>query len=147
MILRPVTSEDAKSLVRLIKQLGYNPTESELLQTIEAYNQSDHSWSYAIAVDEVVVACASYHLVPYFHCKGALMRVTSLVVDSDFKRKGFGKVLLDQAGILARENGCDKVELTTGGHRKNEAHLFYEALGYKPYDGVRYLKGIDAWIN
>lgn len=61
-------------------------------------------------------------------------------VDSNFKRKGLGKILMDKAVILAKENSCDKIELTTSGHRSNEAHLFYESLGYKKYDGIRYLK-------
>lgn len=142
MKLRTVTSKDSKMLVGLMNQLGYESKESELLKSIEVYIKNENSWSYVIEVEHNLVACASYHLIPYFHREGALMRITSLVVDSKHKRKGFGKILMNQASDLAKINYCDRIELTTGGHRSDEAHLFYEALEYKEYNGVRYLKDV-----
>ena len=142
MKLRTVSSKDSKMLVGLMRQLGYESTESELLKSIEVYIKNKNSWSYVIEVENALIACASYHLIPYFHREGALMRITSLVVDSTHKRKGFGKILMNQASDLAKTNFCDRIELTTSGCRSDEAHLFYEALGYKAYNGVRYLKDV-----
>jgi len=142
MNLRHVNTQDAKSMVNLIDQLGYKATEAELLKNIEIYSNNNSSWCFVIDVDGVPIASASYHLTPYFHAKGGGLRVTSLVVDANHKRKGFGEMLMNKASELAKEHGCDKIELSTGGHRAGEAHLFYESLGFKPYDGVRYLKKV-----
>lgn len=49
---------------------------------------------------------------------------------------------MKQATALAKRNYCDRIKLTTGGQRLDETHLFYEALGYKEYNRVRYLKGV-----
>jgi GNAT superfamily N-acetyltransferase len=46
---------------------------------------------------------------------------------------------MDAASKLAVERGCDKLELTTGSHRSDEAHRFYESCGFTKYDGVRYV--------
>ena len=141
-MIRTVKTKDVGNLVILMNQLGYQSSISELLECINNYNKDKNSWSYVIEFESRIIACASYHLIPYFHRKGGLIRITSLVVDSKSKRKGCGKQLMDKAIVLAETNGCDRIELTTGGHRSGEAHLFYEALGYKTYNGVRYLKDI-----
>ncbi|PWQ93639.1 GNAT family N-acetyltransferase [Leucothrix arctica] len=142
MLVRTVSPKDSKTLVRLMAELGYDPVESELLETINTYTTSDSYWCYVVEVDGTPVACASYHIMQYFHCKGSLMRVTSIVVDTKFKRQGLGRILMDKAVDLAKENSCDKIELTSGGHRSSEAHRFYESLGYEEYNGIRYLKYI-----
>ena len=56
--------------------------------------------------------------------------VENVVVDSDYRRRGIGKLLMDYALAQAKKAGCYKIQLISDKSRK-EAHKFYKALGYK----------------
>jgi predicted N-acetyltransferase YhbS len=56
--------------------------------------------------------------------------VENVVVDSSNRRKGVGKLLMDYALMRAREAGCYKIQLSSNKSRE-EAHKFYESIGYK----------------
>jgi GNAT superfamily N-acetyltransferase len=61
-----------------------------------------------------------------------LARVNALVVMPAARGLGIGRRLMARAEELARDAGCDAVELTTGiGPDRQAAHRFYEALGYE----------------
>ena len=56
--------------------------------------------------------------------------VENVMVDSDYRRRGIGKLLMDYALAQAKKAGCYKIQLISDKSRK-EAHKFYRALGYK----------------
>jgi len=61
-----------------------------------------------------------------------LARVTALVVRASARGRGAGRRLMARAEQLAREAGCEGVELTSGlGPDREAAHRLYEALGYR----------------
>lgn len=56
--------------------------------------------------------------------------IENVVTHKDFRKKGYGKAVLEKAIGYAQENGCYKVMLMTG--RKDEGTLlFYEKVGFK----------------
>ena len=56
--------------------------------------------------------------------------IENVVVSSEFRRSGIGRLLMDSIEAVAREQNCYYIILVSGGQRK-EAHRFYAALGYK----------------
>ncbi len=56
--------------------------------------------------------------------------VENVVVDSNYRRRGIGKLLMDYALAQAKKAGCYKIQLISDKRRK-EAHQFYRVLGYK----------------
>lgn len=140
MIVREATTADAAHLVPLVAELGYRGSVDELVGCLERYAVTDGSWAHVVELEGTLIGAAAYHITPYFHRPGGSLRVTALVVSEKFRRRGVGKRLLENATDLALKNGCDKIELTSGGHRANEAHRFYDRMGFQRYDGIRYLR-------
>jgi predicted N-acetyltransferase YhbS len=56
--------------------------------------------------------------------------VENVMVDSDYRRQGIGRLLMDYVLAQAKKAGCYKIQLISDKSRK-EAHKFYKALGYK----------------
>lgn len=56
--------------------------------------------------------------------------VENMVVDSNYRLKGIGRLLMDYAINRAREAGCYKLQLLSNVKRKG-AHRFYKALGFQ----------------
>jgi GNAT superfamily N-acetyltransferase len=55
--------------------------------------------------------------------------VGGLVVDEGYRRRGIGRLLMQQAEQWACEKGCWAVYLRSNVVRK-DAHAFYEGIGY-----------------
>jgi GNAT superfamily N-acetyltransferase len=63
--------------------------------------------------------------------------IENFVVDEHFRRKGFGRHLLDAAISMARDAGCYKVQLVSHVDRL-AAHVLYEQAGFTaPVRGYR----------
>jgi GNAT superfamily N-acetyltransferase len=67
--------------------------------------------------------------------------VENVVVSPEYRGRGIGKRMMDFAMQRARDAGCYKLALSTNVKRE-EAHRFYESLGYKRH-GYSYLIEID----
>ena len=61
--------------------------------------------------------------------------VNYLAVAEDFRRRGFGRLLMDEAEARLREMGCPKVSLQI---RRSNADVvaFYRSIGYAEDDVV-----------
>ena len=55
--------------------------------------------------------------------------IENVVTHSDFRNKGYGKMVLKKAQEIARENNCYKVMLMTSS-KKEETLRFYESAGF-----------------
>ena len=74
----------------------------------------------------VAAVCASPHLAR----PGRFARIVGLAVAERWRRRGVAGALVRAAEALAEEWQCDRVEVTSSRWRE-EAPLFYEALGYR----------------
>jgi GNAT superfamily N-acetyltransferase len=73
---------------------------------------------------------------------GRYGEVSVIVTDAGARRCGVGRALMAFAEGLAREHGCLGTWLVSGFGRKDEAHRFYEQLGYTA-TGYRFVKLLD----
>ena len=55
--------------------------------------------------------------------------IENVVTHRDYRRRGFGKVVIDKAINYAKEKDCYKIMLLSDSSR-TEAHRFYESLGF-----------------
>lgn len=55
--------------------------------------------------------------------------VENVAVNEAYRRQGIGKAMMEKAMLLAKENGCYKLMLSSDIKREN-AHLFYDSLGF-----------------
>lgn len=67
-------------------------------------------------------------------------RLSYLCVDEDLRSSGIGKILLKKCEEIARERGCNRVELHSN-IRRESAHRFYLRENYSdaPKYFVKYL--------
>ena len=56
--------------------------------------------------------------------------VENLVVSEKYRRRGFGRMLLEHSVFRARDKGCHRVELMSD-KRREEAHELYGSIGFE----------------
>ncbi len=70
--------------------------------------------------------------------------VDIIAVDPDYQRRGIATELMNRAADHMRDRGMDIAAVGTGGDPGHApARAMYEASGYTPLPGVRYLKLLD----
>jgi GNAT superfamily N-acetyltransferase len=70
--------------------------------------------------------------------------VDMVAVDPPYQRRGIARQLMDRAAEHMRDQGMDIAAVGTGGDEGHgAARALYEALGYTPLPGVRYLRLLD----
>jgi GNAT superfamily N-acetyltransferase len=56
--------------------------------------------------------------------------VENIVVGEKYRRRGFGRLLLEYVVSRAREKGCHRIELCSD-KRREEAHQLYQSVGFE----------------
>jgi GNAT superfamily N-acetyltransferase len=137
--VRRATPEDADVAQHLLIELGYQEPVAFLRERIAFFNDGKPDQAVFVAEqDGTGVGILAFRAFPYFHKRGKQGRVIALVVTESHRGQGVGKALMLHSEQFARECGCHKMELTTGGQRE-KAHRFYESMGYEE-TSKRYLK-------
>ncbi len=128
LTVRDATAADAADVADLLAQLGYPLTLEEARSRLS--RDGDHV-ILAESAGETVGLLALSVQVQITHAL-PVARVTAMVVRDSARRRGAGRVLMERAARLARELGCEGIELTSATRPGREAaHRFYEALGYR----------------
>ena len=55
--------------------------------------------------------------------------IDEIVIDNDYKKKGYGKTLITEVTKFAKENNCKRIELNCWSFNK-DALRFYEKIGF-----------------
>lgn len=61
--------------------------------------------------------------------------------DSDYRRMGIGKLLMDECEKFAKDNGCAYIKFTSS-YKRKDAHAFYINLGYSIIESAVFKKEI-----
>ena len=131
MIIRPAVLEDEGALLRLIEELFEPPGAIAPGYTVERGRAGFHSAvenNYA----DVLLACEGDNVVGLASVYADILSIRygprcwlqDLIVASNQRSRGVGKLLLDAAQEWARDRGCTHLELASGGGRQ-DAHRFY----------------------
>lgn len=131
-MIRPATVEDRSAIFSMAAQLVASSvvTENGFNSSFEQILQLPHM-RLLVAEDQGVVI--GYVLGSYYPCFYASSNVSwtaELFVNSDRRKEGFGRLLMDGAEGWAAENGCTLNTLAT-----RRAGPFYQALSYEETAG------------
>lgn len=141
MQIRNMTVDDTAVVADLLTQMGYPETLDFLAAKIAKMNRNAQEKLMVVEEEEQVVAFISLHCIPQLAVRGDFMRISYFAVDERVRSKGIGKQVEDYVTALARQMGCDRIELHSHS-RREKAHAFYLRQGYEevPKYFVKYLK-------
>jgi GNAT superfamily N-acetyltransferase len=140
--IRSAVSDDSKQLVALVEQLGYPADERFIRDQLARLTSQPGTTVFVADDDDAIIGLLCFSIIPLLHVSGGLGRISALVVGSQFKGQGVGRRLVAEAEEFAWNNGCARIEITSGDHRP-DAHAFYEAIGYEQ-DSRRFIKSRPA---
>jgi GNAT superfamily N-acetyltransferase len=146
MTKREAVKSDLPALLELYKHLNVDPIDPilELDERItaiwdEILADKNHR-VLLIEVDGKAVATCVLILVPNL-TRGAhsYALIENVVTHADYRKRGYGKAVLDYARDIAIAHNCYKIMLMTG--RKDDATLrFYENAGYNSNDKTAFIQ-------
>jgi ribosomal protein S18 acetylase RimI-like enzyme len=130
MKIRPGTAEDAAAIAPLLAELGY-PSELEKLRgRLARIVATDASGVLVAEAEGAAAALIAYQLIEHLERPGPTCRITALVTGPARRRHGAASALLAAVAEIARERGCDRLEVTTRPHRE-DALAFYREAGFE----------------
>jgi len=138
--IRPSSEEDVPRIVDLYRQLAIHVSgvEEERSPSPDDYRQvfaeicADPRHEILVAeCDGKIVGTVVLLFVPELsHAASPWALVENLVVDSGYRQRGIGRMMLDHVITRAREIGCNRIQLCSD-RRRDEAHRLYEAAGFE----------------
>jgi len=142
VLIRPAAVTDFASIAKLVSELGYPTSPSQMQQRLHAIFD-DHDY-------HTLVACEGEHIIgfigtrsgPLYEADGQYGQIMALAVADGHHRRGVGRLLMRAAEAELAERGARELVVTSGNHRDG-AHAFYESCGYT-FTGRRYKKSLGT---
>lgn len=141
--IRQALPTDAAALSRLVSVLGYEMQPEQIMTRLASYSGTDGSRVFVAVRRKEVVGFLSFLAFPLFHEPSAMGRITAMVIDPEHRRQGIGRSLMRAMENYAADCRCQRIEVTSGDHREEDAHPFYAGQGYSA-DCRRFLKSLLA---
>ncbi len=128
LTIRPMSISDAAAVSALLPALDYSGSPLDVERRFTAlFTQPDQIVFLAFQNEQLAGLC---------HIQGVRLiasdgyaEISALVVNTALQRSGIGKALVSHAKNWAQSQGHERLRLRSGLHREN-AHLFYEAIGF-----------------
>ncbi len=139
--IREGNQSDSPAIALLLAELGYPTNDEEVAGRLEQLATSPADQILVAETGRQVTAAASIHFMFYFHRGETLCKITSFVVKDGYRGRGIGSALLARIEQIARQLGCQRMELTSAESR-TAAHAFYEGKGYHKA-GFKFYKSLE----
>jgi len=132
---------DAPAISALLESLGYPGTHAFIERRVtQLITLPDATLLVAVDSGEVI-GVISLHFIPQLALNGDIYRISYLCVSERARGRGVGALLEEHAESLARQRGCDRIELHCH-ERRTDAHRFYHRQQY--LESPKYLyKSLD----
>jgi ribosomal protein S18 acetylase RimI-like enzyme len=128
-VIREARLDDAPALVGLIAELGYPWSAEEIAARLAPMLEAGEP---PLVFEEAgaVIGVLVWHVTPTLHRAGGVGRTVMFVVGEAARGRGVGRAMLAQAEARFAARGCVMAEVTSN-VRREQAHAFYEGLGYE----------------
>jgi GNAT superfamily N-acetyltransferase len=128
--IRDARLDDAAQIAILMTSLGYPGTDTFIAARVEQLLGHPDARLLVAVEGAQVLGVISLHFIPQIALAGDFCRISYFCVDGSARSRGIGARLEQRAEELARERGCDRIELHC--HSRRElAHRFYFRQGYE----------------
>jgi ribosomal protein S18 acetylase RimI-like enzyme len=123
-------------------ELGYETTTAELRQRLKPILSDAHYRTFVAAIEGRVCGMIGTFAFPSYEHNDLSGRILALVTASASRRGGIGRALIAAAERDFAQRGIKRIAVNTRLSRQ-EAHKFYEALGYER-NGWRFVKQLPV---
>lgn len=120
------------NLLMLYEQLGYPTTKDELLERLTKLN-SHEDYYMLLLINEKgdIIGFSGMCRMMNFEKPGQYLRILAFVINSNYRKQGNGKLLLNESEQLANKLNCEALALNSGNREERvNAHAFYQANGF-----------------
>ena len=135
MIRECTTLAEFREVFPLMNQLRTHLTEEAYLSLVQSSVKENHYKLFGVWNDNELKGVVGFMPMTTLYY-GRFIWICDLVTDQSERSRGYGAQLLHFTETYAKENGFEKVALSSGLQR-NDAHRFYEKKG--SYDRVSYV--------
>ena len=129
LFIRSVHIEDAAAISHLMLQLGYPDTAEFMVRRIEAVLTDPMAECWVAEWQNGVAGVLSVNFIPQIALAGDFARLSYFCIDELARGQSVGKKLLEKAESIARQRGCDRIEVHCH-QRRVDAHRFYLREGF-----------------
>jgi GNAT superfamily N-acetyltransferase len=130
IVIREMQPKDAAQVALLIKQLGYDRPEEEVLLWIQGLPaEGDRQIAYVACIKEEVVGWIQVLIVHHLQ-QPPYALIGGLVVKDGFRGSGIGRSLCERAEAWSWQKQIGVVRVTSRSTR-DAAHRFYLRDGYR----------------
>jgi len=138
--IRNAEKKDIPALCRLMSLLAGHPVSAEEMQDrLALVKASPIDELFVIESDGSVRGLLGFRLRENLEESTRFGEISAIIIDPEARGTGLGQSLIEHAEKLARERNCIGTWLVSGFGREEEAHKFYEHLGYQ-ITGYRFVK-------
>ena len=141
--IRNATIADAERIARLVGDLGYPTSTTQMQQRLESILRDEGYDTLVACDDEDVVGFIGTRVGLLYESDECCGQIMALAVAADHQRHGVGRALMQAAELSLVQRGARVLVVTSGNHRAG-AHAFYESSGYA-FTGRRYKKSVQMF--
>ncbi len=119
-------------LLNLFEDLGYPTNEKDLRIRLKKLYAKEDYFLLLLIKDDQIIGLSGMCKMMFYEKNDEYMRLLAFVINSSYRRNGYGKILLKKSEALSIELGCKVITLNSGNRieRKN-AHKFYKINGFE----------------
>ncbi|MFQ3838380.1 GNAT family N-acetyltransferase [Staphylococcus pseudoxylosus] len=121
-----------KELLVLYEQLGYPTITEDLFNRLKKIYSHEDYYLLLLIKDDVIIGLSGMCKMIFYEKNGEYMRLLAFVINSNYREKGYGRLLLKESEILATQLGCKAITLNSGNRvERDSAHSFYKSNGFE----------------
>jgi ribosomal protein S18 acetylase RimI-like enzyme len=130
--IRHARSHDFSAIFALLEQLWPNRAlnRERLFGIFQKGLDSPRIVYLCLQVHDRVLGFCSLQYAENFWLEDCFVHIDEIIVDKDFRGRGYGTILINHVLKICKEQGCVSILLDSDFLRLN-AHKFYEKLGFK----------------
>ncbi|CAM3961268.1 GNAT family N-acetyltransferase [Staphylococcus xylosus] len=121
-----------KELLVLYEDLGYPTITEDLVNRLKKICSHEDYYLLLLIKDDVIIGLSGLCKMMFYEKKGEYMRLLAFVINSNYRGKGYGRLLLKESEMLATQLGCKAITLNSGNREERDsAHSFYKSNGFE----------------
>ena len=119
-------------LLVLYEDLGYPTIAEDLVNRLNKIYSHEDYYLLLLIKDDVIIGLSGMCKMLFYEKNGEYMRLLAFVINSSYRGKGYGTLLLKESEILATQLGCKAITLNSGNREERDnAHSFYKSNGFE----------------